>query len=148
MTQTAEVALVAQKWTNIVQSCCPGLARAEWHVNRGDDIVITGWFRPRACERDDTGLHLQKVEIAVSQRTVDDYIHAPALVQFHANGQLIDFITFGWLRDSFHGPADCDTTEPEQWLVDSADLGLEDQQESRQWWWAGLRRHVKKRSSS
>jgi len=146
MTQTAEVALIAQKWTNIVQSCCPGLARAEWHVKHGD-VVITGWFRPRASENDDTGVHLQKVDIAVSHRTVDDYIHAPETVQFHANGQLVDFVTFGWLKEFFRaGTARHDGMEPEQWLVNSADLGLEDQHESRQWWWTGIRRHTGKRS--
>jgi hypothetical protein len=146
MTQTAEVALVAQKWTNIVQSCCPGLARAEWHVNRGDDVVITGWFRLRGSQSDDG---LQKVEIAVSSSTVDDYIHAPEVAQFHANGQLIDFVTFGWLRDFFHAPAGngSDSTEPEQWLVESADLGLTTQRDPRHWWWGGLR-HQHKRSSS
>jgi len=40
MTQKAVFALAAQKWAKLVESCCPGVTRAEWHV-LPDEIAIT-----------------------------------------------------------------------------------------------------------
>ena len=64
----------AQRWANLVESCCPGVTRTEWHTSPAE-IAITAWLTPRDGELGDRSPEV--VEIVASRETVDDYIYAP-----------------------------------------------------------------------
>ena len=118
MTEKAVSALAAQKWANLVESCCPAVARTEWHVGPGE-IAITAWLTPSEGTR---GLHHtpEAVQIVASPETVDDYVHAPRSAQFRADAKLVDFVMTQHLHSSPERPL----AVTEQWRVTSAALGL------------------------
>lgn len=118
MTHIAETAAVAQKWASLVETCCPDVARAEWQVGQGD-IMITTWFAGREGAHEGTP---EIVKIGVDSAAVDEYMHASDVAQFHANGQLIEFVTVQHLRSPIEKASAGDA---DQWSVTSTDLGLE-----------------------
>ncbi len=132
MTQNVVSAMTAQKWANLVVSCCPGVARAEWHVGF-DEVAIRTWFTPCDCEPRKQSPEM--VEIVVSCDTVDDYICASKLAQFRADINLVEFVTMQYLQ---HGPADSEVAGPEQWSVTSASLGLQPDRARRRRFWNSL----------
>src|SRR5262245_23218019 len=121
MTQRMVSATVAQKWANLVASCCPGVKRANWHV-APDEIAITAWFRPSDGE---SGQAPEVVEIVASVDTVDDYAYASDVAQFRADVKLIDFVTRQY-RHSIreHAPLDPESRETAYWAITSTRLGL------------------------
>ena len=122
MHEAATVALIAKKWSELVESCCPGVTHAEWHVGRRE-VVIAAWFASPRAESADTSP--QMTAIVVKSPTIDDYIRASPVAQFKANGQLIDFVTSRHLETSpQREEVDAGVPRVEQWAVSSADLGL------------------------
>ena len=122
MTQNAVFALAAQKWAKLVESCCPGVTRAEWHVLPGE-IAITAWITPRGGELDDDVP--KRVEIVASSETVDDYVCAPELAQLRAESKLVEFVIIQRLHSSSRShAADSEPVHREYWPVSSTRLGL------------------------
>ena len=89
MTQGTVFALAAQKWANLVESCCPAVTRTEWHASPAE-IAITAWLTPRDGELGDRSPEV--VEIVASCETVDDYIYAPELAQLRADTKPVEFV--------------------------------------------------------
>ena len=122
MHEAATVALIAKKWSELVESCCPGVTHAEWHVGRRE-VVIAAWFTPHTA--DGASDSPQMTAIVVDSPTVDDYIRASPVAQFKANGQLIDFVTSKHLESQPRRMrSNGGVARVEQWAVSSADLGL------------------------
>ena len=119
MTEIAVFAFAAQKWANLLESCCPAVARAEWHVGPAE-IAIAAWFTP--CEGA-LGHHqmAEVVQIIASPETVDNYVHASREAQFRADEKLVDFVIMRHRHSSPGHPL----AVPEQWSVTSASLGLQ-----------------------
>jgi len=119
MTERAVSALTARKWANLVESCCPAVARTEWHVGP-TEIAITAWFTP--CEGE-VGLHQmpEAVQIVASPETVDDYVHASRVAQFRADAKLVHFV----IMQHLHSSPQHTLAAPEQWPVTSVGLGLQ-----------------------
>src|SRR5215470_1235696 len=88
MTNRMVSATIAQKWANLVASCCPEVTRANWHV-APDEIAITTWFR---SSDDELGPAPEVVEIVASVDTVDDYAYASDVAQFRADVKLVEFV--------------------------------------------------------
>jgi len=123
MTQKAVFALAAQKWAKLVESCCPGVTRAEWHV-LPDEIAITAWITPRDGELGDHAP--ERVEIVASSETVDDYLCAPELARLRAETKLVEFVIIQRLHSSSRRhAADREPVHPEHWSVSSTRLGLQ-----------------------
>ena len=123
MTQGTVFALAAQKWANLVESCCPGVTRTQWHASPAE-IAITAWLTPRDGELGDRSPEV--VEIVASCETVDDYIYAPELARLRADTKLVEFVIIQHLHSpSRSEAADSERAHPEQWSVTSARLGLQ-----------------------
>src|SRR5262245_44237117 len=121
MTQKVILALAAQKWANLVESCCPGVTRAEWHVSPAE-IAITAWLTPRDGELGDHSPEI--VEIVASSETVDDYIYAPELARLRADTKLVEFVIIQHLHSSPRNQAaDGEPVHAEHWSVTSTRLG-------------------------
>jgi hypothetical protein len=124
MHEAATVALIAKKWSELVESCCPGVTHAEWHIGRRE-VVIAAWFAPRNTHNGSGSP--QMTAIVVDSPTVDDYMRASPVAQFRANGHLIDFVTSKHLESSpRREPKDGGVPRVEQWAVSSAILGLDE----------------------
>jgi hypothetical protein len=109
-------ALAAQKWAGLVQSCCPGVMRTEWHVESAQ-VSITAWVTPHEGEL--TYQAPQLAEFVAGPDTVDDYISAAETDQFRADAKLVDFVILHLQRLQFaRSPA------WQQWSITSAGLGL------------------------
>jgi hypothetical protein len=115
-------ALTAQKWASLVQSCCPGIMRTEWHVGSAE-IAITVWFTPRGGELGDQAPEV--VEIVASPDTVGDYVRAPERARFRADAKFVDFVIARHLCRPPHRP--CAFVGTEQWPITSDGLGLSSQ---------------------
>ena len=119
MTERVVSALAAQKWANQLESCCPAVARTEWHVGPAE-IAVTAWFTPCKGALE----HQQMPEVAqivASQETVDAYVHASRVAQFRADAKLVDFVI---MRHRHSSPRQS-LAVPEEWSVTSAGLGLQ-----------------------
>lgn len=129
MLQTTVFALIAQRWANLVESCCPEVACAEWHVGL-DEIAIRTWFAPHD-DRQASVTHM--VDIVVSSETLDDYLDASDVGQFRADAKLIEFVT----HEHMH-PSGAESASPEQWSVSNDDLALKSRRTPRPRFWTGL----------
>ena len=103
MTGNMVSAVVAQKWANLLASCCPEVTRTQWHVAR-DEVAITAWFR---ASRKNLNEGRQVVELVASGTTIDDYARASDVAQFRADSRLIEFVKKQHLRSA-----------EEQWVAD------------------------------
>jgi hypothetical protein len=112
-------ALAAQKWASLVQSCCPGVMRTEWHVG-STAVAITAWFTPRDGELGDQAPEV--VEIVASPDTVDAYVRAPETARFRADAKFVDFVIVRHLCQSPRHSTSF--TETERWPITSDGLGL------------------------
>jgi len=122
MTQKAVLALAAQKWANLVESCCPGVTRAEWHVSP-DEVAITAWLTP--CDGEFSDDSPERVEIVADSETVDDYIYASELARLRADTKLVEFVMIEGLRSSPGAQrGDSARVYPRHWCVTSTRLGL------------------------
>src|SRR5262245_26436050 len=121
MSDTMVSATVAQKWTNLVASCCPEVKRASWHA-APDEIAITAWFKPTD---DEVGQAPEVVEIVASMETVDDYAYASDVAQFRADVKLVEFVTRRYRHSTReHGRADPESRGGAFWPITSMSLGL------------------------
>ena len=114
-------AVVAQKWANLLASCCPEVTRTQWHV-ASDEIAITAWFRA-SKEKPREGREV--VEVVASATTIDDYSRASDVAQFRADSKLIEFVKKQRLHSAREQwVADPESREPSYLSITSPRLGL------------------------
>lgn len=109
---------LGEEWVEIVRSCCPNVADANWRVRRGD-MVITARFGARCAQGEDR----RAVEIVVGAELVEAYLGASMMQRTYATSRLVECVLIAHLCKSPQAAED-DVDCSEVRALTHADLGM------------------------